>query len=91
MSKKEYVHVEVEPNKQLSVQMCCSPKALIIIIATMIIEVAKKRGQMSVRKMMDDIIWLTDSELKAMEVSESQKEIDDLTTGLRDREVNHEA
>ena len=35
---------------------------LVVIIATMLIEVANKRGQMSVRKMLDDIIRLTESE-----------------------------
>lgn len=64
MSEKEFVHVEVEPNKQARVQMCCAPDTLVAIIATMLIEVAKKRGQMSVRKMLDDIIWLTESEEK---------------------------
>ena len=64
MSEKEFVHVEVEPNKQLSVQMCCAPDTLVAIIATMLMEVAKQRGQMSVRKMLDDIIRLTESEDK---------------------------
>jgi len=78
MSEKEFVHVEVEPNKQLSVQMCCAPKTLVIIIATMLIEVANKRSQMSVRKMLDDIIRLTESEENEVDqmIDETLRRID---------------
>ena len=79
MSEKEFIHVEVEPNKQLSVQMCCAPDTLVSIIATMLMEVAKQRGQMSVRKMLDDIIRLTESEEKEVDqmIDEALRRIDE--------------
>ena len=78
MSEKEFVHAEVEPNKQLCVQMCCAPDTLVAIIATMLMEVAKRRGQMSVRKMLDDIIRLTESEEKEVDqmIDETLRRID---------------
>lgn len=64
MSEKEFVHVEVEPNKQARVQMCCAPDTLVAIIATMLIRMSKKQNGMSLRQMLEGIIWLTESEEK---------------------------
>lgn len=39
MSEKEFIHVEVDPNNKLSAKMYCTPEMLVIMIASMLINI----------------------------------------------------
>lgn len=82
MSEKEYIYVEVnqidQDRQETKGEVHCELGTLLNIIASMLIKTAKNQDEMSLRDMLKYIILKTNLELKAMEVSESQKGIDQL-------------
>ncbi|MDY2944125.1 MAG: hypothetical protein SOU32_00520 [Lachnospiraceae bacterium] len=64
MNEKEFIHVEVDSNNKLSAKMCCTPKILVVMIASMLIKISEDRDDVSIRDMLNGIIWLTDPEVK---------------------------
>lgn len=71
MNEKEFIHVEVDPNYQMRAQINCSPVTLVVIIASILIQTSKNQNGMPLRKMLEDIIRLTD--VLEVEDDESQK------------------
>lgn len=82
MSEKEYFYVEVnqidQDRQETNGEIHCTLETLLNTIASLLVKTAKKQDEMSLRDMLKYIILRTDLELKAMEVSESQKGIEQM-------------
>jgi hypothetical protein len=82
MSEKEYIYVEVnqidQDRQETNGEVHCELKTLLDIIALLLDKTAKEQDEMPLRDMLKYIILQMDLKLKDMEVSESQKEIDQL-------------